>query len=208
MAPFEALYGRKCRTPLCWFQVGENLLVGPEIVQETTEKIKMIQEKMKAAQDRQKSYADKRRIPLEFDEGEHVFLRVVPTTGVGRVMKPKKLTPKFIGPFQILKKVGPVAYEVALPPSLSNIHNVFHVSQLRKYIHDPSHIVTSDELPLRENLTFEVQPIRIEDRRVKQLRGKEIQLVKVIWNRNNVEEATWELEEKIRVSHHHLFDIN
>jgi len=185
--------------------VGENLLVGPEMVQETTEKIKMIREKMKMAQDRQKCYADRRRTPLEFAEGDHVFLRVVPTTGVGRVLRTKKLTPKFVGPYQILKRVGPVAYQIALPPHLSRLHDVFHVSQLRKYVYDPSHIIKMDDIPIQENLTFEVQPVRIEDRRTKQLRGKEIALVKVIWNRDNVEEATWELETKMRESYPYLF---
>ncbi|GAU51685.1 hypothetical protein TSUD_414990 [Trifolium subterraneum] len=110
MAPYEGLYGRKCQTPLCWYKDGESTLVGPELVQQTTEKIKLIQEQMKTAQSRQKSYADQGRRPMEFQEGDHLFLRVTPTTGVGRALKSKKLTPKFIGPYQILKRVGPVAY--------------------------------------------------------------------------------------------------
>jgi hypothetical protein len=97
-------------------------VLGPEIVQQTTEKVKMIRERMKASQSRQKSYHDKRRKTLEFQEGDHVFLRVTPVTGVGRALKSKKLTPCFIGPYQITKKVGEVAYQVALPPSLSNLH--------------------------------------------------------------------------------------
>jgi len=207
MAPFEALYGRKCRTPLCWFQVGENTIIGPDVVQETTEKVKVIQAKMRAAQSRQKSYADRRRTKLEFQEGEHVFLRVVPTTGVGRVMKPKKLSPKFIGPYQILKRVGPVAYQLALPPFLSRLHNVFHVSQLRKYVPDPTSIVhiEPDKIPLRENLTFETGPIRIEDRKIKQLRGKTIPLVKVVWERGGVSDITWELENQMREEYPFLF---
>nr|KYP60651.1 Transposon Ty3-I Gag-Pol polyprotein [Cajanus cajan] len=128
MAPFEALYGRRCRTPLCWYQDGESVVVGPELVLQTTEKVKLIQERMKTAQSRQKSYAEKRRKPLEFVEGEHVFLKVTPTSGVGRALKAKKLTPRFVGPYQIIHRVGPVAYRLALPPSLSNLHDVFHVS--------------------------------------------------------------------------------
>ena len=96
---------------------------------------------MRTAQSRQKSYADKRRRPLEFQEGDHVFLKITPKIGVGRTLKIKKLTPRFIGPYQILNKVGPVAYRVALPPNLSNLHDVFHVSQLKKYIPDPSHVI-------------------------------------------------------------------
>ena len=106
-------------------------MLGPEVVQQTTETIKLVQEKMRIAQSRQKSYSDKRRKPLEFQEGDHVFLKVSPMTGIGRAMKSKKLTPRFIGPFQILQRVGPVAYRIALPPFLSKLHDVFHVSQLR-----------------------------------------------------------------------------
>jgi hypothetical protein len=137
MAPFEALYGRRCRTPLCWYEDGESVVLGLELVQQTTEKIKMIQEKMKATQSRQKSYHDKKRKDVEFQEGDHVFLRVNSTTGVGRALKSRKLTSKFIGPYQILKRIRKVAYKIALPPSLSNLHDVFHVSQLREYVSDP-----------------------------------------------------------------------
>jgi hypothetical protein len=204
MAPYEALYGRKCRTPLCWYQDGESLMLGPELVQQTTEKVRAIQDKMKASQSRQKSYADKRRRDLEFAEGDHVFIRVTPTTGVGRAIKSRKLTPRFIGPYQILKRVGPVAYQVALPPHLSSLHDVLHVSQLRKYIPDPTHVVELDDIQLKSNLTFEVSPARIVDRRVKQLRTKEVALVKVLWNQKT-EEATWELEERIRKRYPELF---
>ena len=150
------------------------------MVQQTTVKVKLIQERMRTAQSRQKSYHDKRRKDLEFEVGDHVFLRVTPWTGVGRALKSQKLTPHFIGPFQILKRVGPVAYQIALPPSLSNLHNVFHVSQLRNYICDPSHVIELDDVQVKENLTYETLPLRIEDRRTKHLRGKEIPLVKVI----------------------------
>jgi hypothetical protein len=204
MAPYEALYGRKCRTPLCWYQNGENLILGPEIVQQTTEKVRQIQEKMKTSQSRQKSYADKRRRDLEFEAGDHVFLRVTPTTGVGRAIKSKKLTPKFIGPYQIIKRVGPVAYQIAMPSFLSNIHDVLHVSQLRKYVPDPSHVIESDDIEMKDNLTFEVPPIRIDDRSVKSLRGKEVPLVKVIWNQKTGD-ATWEREDKMREQHPELF---
>jgi hypothetical protein len=152
MAPFEALYGRRCRTPLCWFETGESAVLGPEIVQQTTEKVKLIQEKMKSSQSRQKSYHDKRRKDLEFQEGDHVFLRVTPMTGVGRALKSKKLTPRFIGPYQILERIGTVAYRVGLPPHLSNLHDVFHVSQLRKYVADPSHVIPRDNVQVRDNL--------------------------------------------------------
>jgi hypothetical protein len=177
MAPFEALYGWRCRTLLCWFETGESVVLGPEIVQQTTEKIKMIQERMKASLSRQKSYHDKRMKDLGFQEGDHVFLRVNPMTGVGRALKSKKLTPKFIGPYQISERVGTVAYRVGLPPHLSNLHDVFHVSQLRKYVPDPSHVIHRDDVQVRDNLTVETLPVRIKDREVKKLRSKEIPLV-------------------------------
>ncbi|RZB69283.1 Transposon Tf2-11 polyprotein [Glycine soja] len=184
MAPYEALYGRRCRTPLCWLEPGDNLTLGPEV----------------------KSYQDKRRKDLEFEVGDHVFLRVTPWTGVGRALKSRKLTPCFIGPFQILKRVGPVAYQIALPPSLSNLHNVFHVSQLHKYIHDPSHVVVLDEVQVKQNLTYETLPLRIEDRRSKHLRGKEIPLVKVIWGGTSREDATWKFESQMQAAYPSLFE--
>jgi len=183
MAPFKVLYGRKCRTPLCWYEIDENLILGLEIVQQTTEKIKLAQEKMKATQSRRKSYYDNRGKPFEFQEGDRVFLKVTPTTGVGRAMKSQKLIPKFIGPYQILKRINFVAYQVALPPFLSNIHNVIHVFQLRKYVPDLSHVIEPDNIWVRDNL-------RVANRRIKQLRGKEIPLVKVTWSRMGDEDAT------------------
>ena len=141
MAPYEALYGRKCRSPVCWDEVGESKLVGPEIIQITSEKIRLIKERIQTAQSRQKSYADRRRRDLEFAVGDHVFLKVSPWKGITRFGHKGKLSPRYIGPFEILERVGLVAYRIALPPALSKIHNVFHVSSLRKYIPDPSHIL-------------------------------------------------------------------
>ncbi|WJX36041.1 hypothetical protein P8452_23959 [Trifolium repens] len=134
---------------------------------------------MKATQSRQNSYHDKKRKDVEFQEGDHVFLRVTSTTGIGRALKSRKLTSKFIRPYQILKRIGSVAYRFALPPSLSNLHDVFHVSQLRKYVSDPSHVIMSDDVQVRDNLTVEAKPLRIEGREVKKLRNKEIASVKV-----------------------------
>ena len=163
MAPYEALYGRRCRTPLCWYKDGELVTIGLELLQQTTEKVKLIQDRMRATQSRQKSYADKRRRALEFKERDHVFLRVTPTTGIGRAIKSRKLTPKFIGPYQINRRIRLVAYEIALPPHLTNLHNVFHVSQLRKYITDATHVLEADDVQFRNDLTLDVRPVRIVD---------------------------------------------
>ncbi|GAU50683.1 hypothetical protein TSUD_410390 [Trifolium subterraneum] len=205
MAPFEALYGRRCRTPLCWYESGETVVLGPDIVQETTDKIRMIREKMKTSQSRQKSYHDKKRKDVEFQEGDHVFLRVTSTTGVGRALKSKKLTSKFIGPYKISERIGKVAYQIALSITLSNLHDVFHVSQLRKYVLDPSHVIESDDIQVKDNLTIETIPLRIEGREVKKLRNKEIASVKVIWGGPAGENATWELESKMKSSYPELF---
>jgi len=203
MAPFEVLYGRRCKTPLCWFESGESVVLGPEIVHQTTEKVKLIQDRMKASQSRQKSYHERK--DLEFQEGDHVFLRVIPVTGVGRALKSRKLTTRFIGPYQISERIGTAAYRVGLPPHLSNLHDVFHVSQLRKYVSDPSNVIPRDEVQVRDNLTVETLRVRIEGREVKRLRGKEIPLVKVVWGGATGENLTWELESKRVESYPELF---
>ncbi|KAJ4701711.1 Retrotransposon protein, putative, Ty3-gypsy subclass [Melia azedarach] len=205
MAPYEALYDRKCRTPICWDEVGERRLLGPEIVQDTNEKILVIRDRLKTAQDRQKSYADKRRRQLEFVVGNYVFLRVSPWKGILRFGKRGKLSPRYMGPYEIIKRIGQVAYRLALPSELSRIHNVFHVSMLRKYVPDASHILDSQPAQLEENLTYEEEAVQILDSREQQLRNKTIPLVKVLWRNHNVEEATWEREDQIRVRYPHLF---
>ncbi|MCI04888.1 hypothetical protein A2U01_0025936, partial [Trifolium medium] len=116
------------------------------------------------------------------------------TTGVGRALKAKKLTSRFIGPYQILERIGKMAYRIALPPSLSNLHDVFHVSQLRKYIAEPSHVIETDDIQVKDNLTVESIPLRVEGMEVKKLRNKEIASIKVIWGGPADEYATWELE--------------
>ena len=132
-------------------------------------------------------------------------MKVTPVTGVGRALKSKKLSPNFIGPYQILRRIGPLAYQIALPPALSNLHDVFHVSQLKKYTPDPQHVIEPDSIQVREDLTYEALPVRIEDRKVKQLRRKDITLVKVVWS--DVEgDVTWELESKIREQYPHLLN--
>ncbi|GAU22478.1 hypothetical protein TSUD_295970 [Trifolium subterraneum] len=154
---------------------------------------------------KEKAEDDKKRKDIEFQEGDHVFLRVTSTTGVGRALKSKKLTSKFIGPYQILERIGKVAYRIALPVTLSNLHDVFHVSQLRKYVSDPSHVIESDDIQVKDNLTIETIPLRIEGREVKKLRNKEIASVKVIWGGPAGENATWELESKMKSLYPELF---
>ncbi|XP_041009431.1 uncharacterized protein LOC121253488 [Juglans microcarpa x Juglans regia] len=163
---------------------------------------------MKAAQSRQKSYADKRRRQLEFAMGDKVFVRISPMKGVMRFGKKGKLSPRYIGPFEILDRFGPVAYRVALPPAFSGVHNVFHVSMLRKYIHDPTHIIDHEPLQIQEDMTYTEEPLRILDRKEQVLRNRTIALVKVLWNNHAINEASWEFEEEMRVKYPHLFEGN
>ena len=141
MAPYEALYGRKCRTPLCWDEVGERKLLGPKIVQVTTDNVEVIRNRLKIAQDRHKSYANNRRRDLEFQVRDQVFLRISPWKGVLRFGKKGKLSPRYMGPYEIVERIGEVAYQLRLPPDLARIRDVFHVSMLRKYMADPSHVL-------------------------------------------------------------------
>ncbi|GJX47407.1 putative reverse transcriptase domain-containing protein [Tanacetum coccineum] len=144
-ALFEALYGRKCRSPIMWAEVGEGQLIGPELVQETTEKISQIKDRLKAARDRQKSYADKRRKPLEFSVGDYVFLKVSPWKGVVHFGKKGKLALRFIGPFKIIEKLGLVAYRLDLLEELDGVNDTFHVLNLKKCLADPILQVPLDE---------------------------------------------------------------
>ena len=207
MVAYEALYGRKCRTPVCWDEVGERKLVGSEIVQVTCDKIKVIRDILKIVQNRQKSYVNNRRRDLEFEVGDMVFLRISPWKGVLRFGKLGKLSPQYIGTYRIVERIGEVAYRLELPFDLDRIHDVFHVSMLRKYIPDPSHILTEKPVEIRENLTYEEEPVQILDRQEQVLRNKTIPLVKVLWRSHTVEEATWEHEEQMKRHYPHIFYV-
>ena len=206
MAPDEALYGRKCRTPLCWIALSEKKIICPDLIQETKEKVKMIREILKVATDRQKSYAVMKRKDVRYEIGEKVFLKVSPWKKVMRFGRKGKLSLRFIGPYEVIEKVGPVAYRLALPPELENIHNVFHVSMFRRYRSNPSHVVCSETIELRPDLMYEEEPVKILAREVKELQNKQIPLVKVMWRNHKTEEATWEREEVMRHQYPQLFN--
>ena len=151
----------------------------------------MIRERLKEAADRQKSYADSKRKDIRYEIGENVYLKVLPWKKVMRFGKKGKLSPRFIGPYEVIEKVGLVAYRLALPPKLEKIHNVFHVSMLRRYRSNPSHVVSLETIELRPDLTYEEEPIEILAREVKELRNKRIPLVRVLWRNHKIEEAMW-----------------
>ena len=151
MAPFEVLYGRRCRTPICWEEVGVRSFDGPMIVWQTSDKIKLIQERLKVARSKHRSYADTRRRDLQFKEGDKVFLKVSLVRGTLRFGQKDKLARRYIGPYEILSKIGDVAYTLALPPELSEVHNVFHVSMLKRYVQNPLHVLQHEPLEIQED---------------------------------------------------------
>jgi hypothetical protein len=205
MSLFEALYGRKCRTPLYWDQTGERQLFGPEIIQEAEEQVQQIRENLRTAQSRQKSYADTRRRLLEFKVGDYVYLKVSPLWGMRRFKVKGKLSPRFIGPFLILKRVGEVAYQLELPDHLADVHDVFHVSQLKKCLRVPEEQLPMEDLSVQEDLTYAEYPIKILDTLTRVTRNKVIKMCKVQWSHHGEDEATWEREEELRIDFPHLF---
>ncbi|KAI3775098.1 hypothetical protein L1987_49666 [Smallanthus sonchifolius] len=205
MAPFEALYGRKCRSPICWNEIGEAQITGPELIQETTDKISFIRDNIRVARSRQKSYADNRRKPLEFQVGDMVLLKVSPWKGVVRFGKKGKLAPRYVGPFKILERVGKVAYKLDLPSELSNVHPTFHVSNLKKCLADENLHIPLDEVRIDEKMHFVEKPVEIMDREVKKLKRSRIPIVKVRWESKRGPEFTWEREDQMKTKYPHLF---
>jgi hypothetical protein len=179
MAPFEALYGRQCRTPLNWIEPGEKAIFGPDIVVEAEATVRRIQENLKVTKLRQESYANKRCRPLQFKAGDHMYLNVSPMKGVKRFGVSGKLSPRYIGPFPILEKCGNVAYKLELPPSLAGVHNIFHVSQLKKCLKALVDVVLSKVAPLDTDLTYPEHPIKILDQKSRVIRRKMIKFYKI-----------------------------
>ncbi|KAA3461188.1 pol protein [Gossypium australe] len=179
MASYKALYERKYRT-----------LVGTGFDQKTDKKVKVIIDRLKTAFDRQKSHADLKRKDIKYSVGQKVFLKVSPWKKVLRFGKKRKLSPRFIEPYEVLECVGPVAYRLALPPELARIHNVFHVSMLRRYRSNLSHAIALEAIEVQPELTYVEKPIKIFTREVKELRNKRIPSVKVLGRHCNMEEAT------------------
>ncbi|XP_022026681.1 uncharacterized protein LOC110927296 [Helianthus annuus] len=205
MTPYEMLYRRKCRTPICWEDVGQREIAPSDVVAITNEKIDLIRARLKAAQDRQAAYANHRRRPLEFQVGDYMYLKVSPWKGVIRFQKRGKLGPRYIGPFKVLARVGRVAYQLDLPSALEGIHNTFHVSQLRKCLSDETAYVSHDDTELDERMNYVERPIAIKDSKTTHLRNKTIRQVLVQWQHRKGSELTWESEEDMRKDYPALF---
>ncbi|XP_070050712.1 uncharacterized protein [Nicotiana tomentosiformis] len=234
MAMYEAFYGRQCRNPVGWFELGRARLLDTDLVQDVLEKVKLILDQLRISQSRQKSYTDRKVHDVAFMAGEQVLLPVSPIKGVMRFGKKGKLSPRYIRPFKILEMIGEVAYKLALPPSIVVVHPVFHVSMLQKYHNDPPHVLDLSSVQLDKDLSYveesvaildrqvrklssknidsvklsyEEALIAILDRQVRRLRIKDVASVKVLWRNKNVEEMTWEAEEYMKSRYPHLFPL-
>ncbi|XP_049381224.1 uncharacterized protein LOC125845732 [Solanum stenotomum] len=195
MAPCEALYGDA-------FEVRP---WGTHLLRESLDKVKLIQDRLFMSKSRQKIYADQKVCNLEFMVGERVLLKVLPMKGVMIFGKKGKLSPRYIGPFEIVKRIGEVAYELALQPGLSDVHPIFHILMLKKYHQGGAHVIQWDSVLLDQNLIFEEEPITILDRQIRKLRSKEIASVKAQWKHRPVEKATWETESNMRSKYPQIF---
>nr|GEV68407.1 putative reverse transcriptase domain-containing protein [Tanacetum cinerariifolium] len=201
----QTLYGRKCRSPVLRAEIGESSLIGPELIQEMTDKVVLIKEKLKVARDRQKSYANNRRKSLEFEVGDRVMLKVSPWKGVICFGRKGKLAPRYVGPFEILKRIGPVAYRLRLPEELSGVHDTFHVSNLKKCLADARLHVPLDEVKIKKTIRFVEEPVEIMDHEVKRLKRSRISVVKVRWNSKRGPDFTWEREDFMKSKYPQLF---
>nr|GEX15584.1 putative reverse transcriptase domain-containing protein [Tanacetum cinerariifolium] len=191
-APFEALYGRKYRSPVCWSEIGESQLTGPKLVRETTKKIVQIKNCLLTTRSRQKSYADLKRRLIEFEVGDKVTLKVLPWRGVIRFGKCGKLSPRCIGPFKVIERIRPVAYKLESPDKLRGIHDTFHVFNLKRCFMNDDVVIPLDEVQLDDKLYFVEEPVVIMDIEVKRLKQSQIPIVKVRWNSQRGPEFTWE----------------
>jgi len=206
MAPFEALYGRKCRTPLNWVEPGERRYYGIDFVNEAEQQVRTIQQHLEAAQARQKSYADKRRKPIEFAVGDHVYLRVSPMKGVQRFGVRRKLAPRYVGPYQILERKGNVAYKVQLPVEVRAIFPVFQVSQLKRCLRVPEELVEVRDIKLKSDLVDEEKRVAVVDRKERVTRNHVVKFYKVLWSNHGEEDATCETEHYLKEVYKTFFE--
>jgi hypothetical protein len=178
MSPLEVLYGRSCNTPVSWSNIVNRVTIGPDMLKEMEQQVTHIKQNLKVAQNRQKSYTDRKRTLREFKMGDHVYLRVRPRKSSLRMGACAKLAPQYCGPFEFLDRVGPVAYRLALPPMVK-AHNVFHVSLLKRYVHDCNHIIDWSVIQVEPEGEFLPEPQCILDKKETPLRNRTIAQVKV-----------------------------
>ena len=193
-------YSTMLRSEVC-----ERVLVGLEIVEETTQNNQVIKANLKAAQDRQKSIADRHSTNIVYKVSDWVFLKLSPMKGFVRFEKKGKLSLRYIGSYQIVERVGEVAYRLSLSLELARVHNVFHMSMLRRYICDPPHVIPPQPLEINPDLTYDEVLVTILNLKDKVRRNKSVLMVKVLWRNHSVEEATWETEERMRDMYPRLF---
>jgi hypothetical protein len=201
MALLEVLYGRPCRTPLNWIEPGEKFIFSPDLVDEAEATVHHIQNNLKAAKSRQESYANKRCRPLQFEVGDHVYLKVSPMKGVKWFGMKGKLTPRYIRPFLILRRCGTVAYKLELPSLLTGVHDIFHVSQLKKCLKAPVDVVLPEVAQIESDLTYPELLIKIMDQKSRVTGRKMIKFYKIQWSNHTVEEETRESEDFLRSRH-------
>jgi hypothetical protein len=195
MALFDTLYGRRCRTPLNQSEVGERTLFGPNLVKDAEEKVKVIRENLKLAQMRQKSYHDRGTTPRQYEVGNYVYLKVSPTKGVQRFGVKGKLAPCYIGPYEIIEVCGPVAYCIKLLERFFAVHNVFHVTQLKKDVPVPeTKVITEENACIEPDFSPIEHPMRVLDQKERKTRRHTVKMYKIQWSHHTEEEATWETE--------------
>jgi hypothetical protein len=179
MAPFEVLYGRRCRTPLNWIESREKVIFGPDLIEEAEATVRRIQDNLRATKSHQETYANRRHQPLEFEIGYHIYLRVSPMKGAKRFEMKGKLSPRYIRSFSILEKCGTVAYTLDLPPSLAGVHDIFHLSQLKKCLKASVDVMLPEVTPLEVDLSYPEHPIKILGQKDRVTRRKTIKFFKV-----------------------------
>ena len=194
-----------CRTPLYWDQIGEKQLFGPEIIDDAEQMVQAVRENLRIAQSRQKSYADGKRRDLTFSVGDYVYLKVSPMRGIRRFNVKGKLAPRYVGPFKVLERKGEVAYRLELPLSLSGVHDVFHISQLKRCLRVPEEQAPLDGVDVQEDLTYTEHPVKILETSERVTRNKRIKMCRVQWSHHSEAEATWEREDELKRTYPDLF---
>jgi hypothetical protein len=202
MAPFDALYGPRCRTPLNWSEAGERTLFGPDLVKDAEERVQVIRENLKMAQMRQKSYHDKGTAPRHFEVGDYVYLKVSPTKGVQRFGVKEKLAPRYIGPYEVIEVCGPVAYRIQFPERFSAVYNVFHITQLKKGMPVPENeVIIEANAWIEPDFSLIKHPLRVLDQKERKTRRQTVQMYKIQWSHHTEEEATWETEDYLNTKY-------